>query len=89
MLNPYLIKIFGVAASIIALSAFLYKAYWYIHDKGYNSCVVEYSQKSADAERESLKGARDVKKFEQSLDDGTVIAELCALGIVREQDACR
>ncbi len=56
---------------------------WYIRHSGYKACEDDMKTRAATEQTNSIKGANDVRKKEQSLDHKRLIAGLDGFGILR------
>lgn len=75
-----------IAAIAILVTFYGYGEFKYYSGKsiGKTECVLKFKEASEEAEKQSKKGANHVRKREQTLSKKRVIAELNALGILRD-----
>lgn len=88
MIEKFLTSKFSGYIAIIAVIAVLGMVF-YIYHEGKKSCIGSVSTKQVEATKDSLKGANDVRKKEQSLDSSQLDAGLCKLGIMRGNAGCK
>ena len=88
MLQNFLTSKFSGYIAIIAVIAVLAMVF-YIYHEGKKSCIGSVSTKQVEATKDSLKGANNVRKKEQTLDSVELDAGLCQLGIVRGNAGCK
>lgn len=88
MIEKFLTSKLSGYVSIIAVIAVLGMVF-YIYHEGKKACVGDISTKQVEATQESVEGANDVRKKEQSLDAVRLDRNLCELGIVRENRGCK
>lgn len=82
MIGKFLSSQFSGYLAIAAIIA-LIGGVWFIRHSGYTACEDDYKAKAATAQTNSIEGANDVRKKEQSLDHKRIIAGLDKLGILR------
>lgn len=77
---------FFLAAFAVLAVFYGYGEFKYYSGKsiGKTECVLKFKEASEEAEKQSKKGANHVRKREQTLSKKRVIAELNALGVLRD-----
>jgi len=82
MIGKFLSSQFSGYLAIAAIIT-LIGAVWFIRHSGYVACEDDMKAASATSQTNSIKGANDVRKKEQSIDKKHIIAGLSDLGILR------
>ena len=77
-----------ILAAVIALGVVYYFWRAEIYKAGQNACMLLVAEKTTETNNQSIKGANDVRKKEQSLSKRGVIDDLCTLGIMYENRGC-
>lgn len=62
---------------------------FYIYREGKNACIGDVVKEQVEVNQKSIKGANDVRKDEQRFNLIELDRQLCALGIMREDDSCK
>lgn len=88
MIEKFLTSKLSGYVAIVAVIAVLGMVF-YIYNEGKKSCVGGIATKQVEATKDTLKGAADVRKKEQSLKTPELDAGLCKLGIVRGNGGCK